>query len=66
MENKINIGLIGAGRIAGHHIRAIRKNKKFKILAICDLNKKKAENYSNKFKLNIYNITMKCFVKKKL
>ena len=25
MVNKINIGLLGAGRIAGHHIKAIKK-----------------------------------------
>lgn len=54
MQNRINIGLIGAGRIAGHHIRAIKKNNKFRILAICDLNIKKGENYSYKYKLNIY------------
>ena len=54
METKINVGLIGAGRIAGHHIRALQNNSQFKVISICDLNKLKAENYSHKFKLNVY------------
>ena len=33
----VNIGLIGAGRIAGHHIQAIKRFKLFRIVAICDL-----------------------------
>ena len=40
---KINIGLVGAGRIAGHHIRSIRKLKKLKIVSICDLDIDKAK-----------------------
>ena len=34
---KINLGLIGLGRIAGHHTKAIKKIKTFKIIAACDL-----------------------------
>lgn len=54
MAKKINLGLIGAGRIAGHHIRAIKKNKNFKILSICDLNTHKAQNYAVKNNLKYY------------
>ena len=43
---KINIGLIGCGRIAGHHFKAVEKNNNFKILSVCDLNKEKAKLYS--------------------
>ena len=51
---KINIGLVGAGRIAGHHIRSIRKLKKLKIVSICDLDIDKAKFYGDKYKINIY------------
>ena len=37
VSNSGGLGLIGAGRITGHHIRAIKKNNNLKILAICDL-----------------------------
>ncbi len=51
---KINVGLVGAGRIAGHHIRSIRKLKKLKIVSICDLDIDKAKFYGDKYKINIY------------
>ena len=44
----VNIGLIGAGRIAGHHIHAIKKFKSFKIIAMCDLHLNKLENHKIK------------------
>ena len=37
----IKIGLIGAGRIAGHHIKAIKKFKNLQITSFCDIDKKK-------------------------
>jgi predicted dehydrogenase len=49
MKKKIRVALIGAGRIAGHHIKSIKKNKDFKIVAISDLIKKKALFYSEKY-----------------
>ncbi len=54
MGGKINIGLLGLGRIAGHHTKAIRKIKKFKIIAACDLDKSKRENYSKRYKVKTY------------
>ncbi len=54
MANKINIGLLGLGRIAGHHTKAIQKIKKFKILAACDLDKSKRDNYTERFKVKTY------------
>ena len=29
--NKVNLAIIGSGRIAGHHVKAIKKYKKNKI-----------------------------------
>ena len=51
---KINIGIIGAGRIAEHHIKAIMNNKKFKICCISDLVLKKAKYYSGIYKIPFY------------
>ena len=51
----INIGLIGAGRIAGHHIQAIKKFKLFKIVAFCDLHLNKINNHKIGNKINSYN-----------
>ena len=48
----VNIGLIGAGRIAGHHIQAIKKFKSLKIVAMCDLHLDKLENHKIDNKVN--------------
>lgn len=50
-----NIAFIGAGRITAHHINLLGKSRTlFKIVAICDLDLKKARKLSLKFKkLNI-------------
>ena len=45
--NKVNLAIIGSGRIAGHHIKAIKKYKKINLISICDLDIKKAKRYSN-------------------
>ena len=54
MVNKINIGLVGLGRIAGHHLKAIKKVNDFKIVAACDLNQIKRDAFSNKYKIKTY------------
>ena len=51
MNKKINVAIIGAGRIAEHHLKAIKYNYGFKLVAICDLNKDKACNFSQKYKV---------------
>ena len=54
MKKKINVAIIGAGRIAEHHLKSIKKNKGFKLVAICDLNKLKALNFSEKYLVPYY------------
>lgn len=44
---KINLAILGAGRIAGHHIKALKKDKNFQLVSICDLIEKKAHFYRN-------------------
>tara|TARA_Y100001935_G_scaffold243995_1_gene235975 strand:+ start:295 stop:1371 length:1077 start_codon:yes stop_codon:yes gene_type:complete len=54
LSEKIKIGLIGCGRIAGHHFKAVSKNKNFQIVSVCDLNFNKANYYAKKFKVTPY------------
>ncbi len=54
MADKVNIGLLGAGRIAGHHIKAIKKIKSLNLVAISDLVESKRKFYGSKFKINTY------------
>ena len=54
MINKIKICLIGCGRVTGHHIKAIKKSKKYHIAGVCDLNVDKANFYGKKFNISSY------------
>ena len=52
---KINLGIIGAGRVAGHHLKALKENNNFNVQCICDLDISKAHNYAKEYKLSYYN-----------
>lgn len=55
MNNKvINIAIIGCGRIAGHHCRSIQKVDGIKLVAVCDLDDKKACQYGHDFNAKHY------------
>lgn len=54
MNKKINVVVIGAGRIAGHHCRNIFNSDHFKLKAICDLDLAKANVYADEFKIPAY------------
>ena len=54
MKKIFNIGFIGCGRIAGHHFKALEKNKSFNVTCICDLDFKKAEPYVRKYNVKFY------------
>lgn len=41
--------VVGCGRIAGWHCRAIKSQKKIKLLGVCDLDFEKAKNYGKQF-----------------
>ena len=53
----INIGIIGCGRIAGHHCEAIKKIRGLKTVAVCDLDFTKAQELAKKYKAKAY----KCY-----
>ena len=44
-KSNIKIGLVGCGRISKYHINSILSFKNFNLVAICDNDKKKLENY---------------------
>ena len=61
MQNKlIKLALIGCGRIAGHHFKSIKNYKMIKIIAVCDLKKKKHKNIQKNIKFLILVIITKC------
>lgn len=37
MPRILNVAIIGCGRVAGHHVRAVNNNPLFRLAAICDL-----------------------------
>lgn len=45
--NKINIAIIGCGRVAGHHVRAINKNNYLNLIAISDLSSDRMANFDS-------------------
>ena len=50
----LNIALIGCGRIAGHHCRAIADVEGVELAAVCDLEIEKAEAYGTEFGVPAY------------
>ena len=50
-SKKIQISLIGCGRVVNHHIKAIQKLGKYYITGICDLNISKANFYGKKYNI---------------
>jgi UDP-N-acetyl-2-amino-2-deoxyglucuronate dehydrogenase len=46
---KINVAVVGCGRIAGHHCRAIKLNQNYNLIAVCDLIKEKSDEYAKEF-----------------
>ena len=49
MQNTLKVGLIGCGRIAGHHCNSIAKIEGLTVSAICDLEIQKAKPYGEEF-----------------
>lgn len=54
IKPSINVALIGCGRIAGHHCRAIAGQKGVRLAAVCDLDEAKAKAYAQEFGVPSY------------
>lgn len=37
MDRMLNVAIIGCGRVAGHHVRAVEKHPHLRLVAICDI-----------------------------
>jgi UDP-N-acetyl-2-amino-2-deoxyglucuronate dehydrogenase len=44
MKNIINVAIIGCGRVAGHHVRAIDNHPQLNLVAVCDLQQDRISN----------------------
>ncbi len=53
---KINIGLIGCGRVGEYYFNILRSNKikNFKLISVCDENLKKTIKFKNEFKCKVF------------
>jgi predicted dehydrogenase len=53
---KINIAIVGCGKIAEKHalILTSKKIKQFNLVAVCDVDKKKAKKFADKFNINVF------------
>lgn len=49
-----NVAVIGCGRIAGHHCRTIAENPALRLIAVCDLDLAKAQEYSKAYDVPCY------------
>jgi predicted dehydrogenase len=64
MNKLIKVAIVGTGHIAEKfHLPAWQKNKKIKIVAICDINQKKLDLVANKFKVKSKYTELKIMVK---
>ncbi len=50
----LNVALIGCGRIAGHHCKAIAEVEGVELAAVCDLELEKAEAYAVEYGVPAY------------
>ena len=69
MKKKLNIGIVGCGRVFDHYVKIFnrRKKKDFKIIVVCDRKKELAIKASNIFKCEFYldyNLMLKRFKNK--
>jgi UDP-N-acetyl-2-amino-2-deoxyglucuronate dehydrogenase len=54
MSSAVRVGIIGCGRISGHHCRSIIKTAGAELVAVCDLDISKAEVYRDEFGVTAY------------
>lgn len=54
MEKVLNVAIIGCGRVAGHHARAVRQIPELKLVAACDINPQRADAFATEFGIPVY------------
>jgi predicted dehydrogenase len=48
------VGIIGCGRIVGHHVAAIEASSDLQLLAVCDLDEQRARDMAPRSEVNVY------------
>lgn len=51
---KINVGLIGCGRIANKHMEALKAIENANVIAFCDINEERLRNFTEKYRGKAY------------
>jgi len=46
---RINVGIIGAGNISESHVQSYKKLENVNVLAVCDINRERAEDYARRY-----------------
>ncbi|MBW2990859.1 Gfo/Idh/MocA family oxidoreductase [Candidatus Woesearchaeota archaeon] len=64
-SKKLNFALIGCGKIVNKHIAALEKIPNVSLIAVCDLDEKKAKEVAKKLKISFYNDYKKMLEKEK-
>ena len=61
--SKINVALIGCGKIAEKHaeILKLKKLKKLSLVAVCDIKKNKAKSFGEKYNISFFDNIDKLF-----
>ena len=54
-QKKFNVLILGCGRVASFHAKAINKNNKLNLEACCDLNQSRLKEFKKEFNLQGYN-----------
>lgn len=56
MESRasVRVGIIGCGRISGHHCKYVSETEGAEIVAVCDLIHEKAKAYGDQFEIPVY------------
>jgi predicted dehydrogenase len=53
-SNSVRVAVVGCGRIAGHHCRSIHAADGASIVAVCDLDTEKAQEYGDSFGIPVF------------
>ena len=53
-DKTVKVGIIGCGRISGHHARSIMTTDGAELIAVCDLEVEKANSYKDQFGVKSY------------
>ena len=53
-NNTVKVGIIGCGRISGHHCRSIVETDGVELIAVCDLIPEKANAYQEQYGAKAY------------